>query len=128
VSSAGRLLSSAAAVLVGRLSVSVRSAAAMLRVVLPFSALLTTIDIVDVVSIEIVVVVNGDVAVAPIAIAPIVCPRCSQNEPCPKAHPPSRRVAWIIIGRIRIAPRWTVNDRRIIRRNINELRIDRLNY
>jgi hypothetical protein len=49
----------------------------MLRIVLPFSALLTTIDIVDVVSIEIVVVVNGDVAVAPVTIAPIVCPRCS---------------------------------------------------
>jgi hypothetical protein len=49
----------------------------MLRIVLPFSALLTTIDIAGAVSIEIVVVVNGDVAVAPVTIAPIVCPRCS---------------------------------------------------
>src|SRR5437660_12729591 len=128
VSSAGRLLSSAAAVLVSRVSVSVRRTTAMLRIVLPFSALLTTIDIVDVVSIEIVVVVNGDVAVAPIAIAPIVCPRCSQYESSAKCQPRSRHVAWIIIGRIRITPRWTVNDRWIIRRNIDELRVGRLNY
>src|SRR4029077_5912952 len=104
VSSAGRLLSSAAAVLVGRLSVSVRSAAAMLRVVLPFSALLTTIDIVDVVSIEIVVVVNGDVAVAPIAIAPIVCPRCSKYESCAKCQSRPGHVAWIIIAGRRKTP------------------------
>src|SRR5205814_8793698 len=127
-SSAGRLLSSAAAVLVSCVSVSVRGAAAMLRIVLPFSASLTTIDIVDVVSIEIVIVVNGDVAVAPVAIAPIVCPRCSQDESCAKYQPRSRHVAWIIIGRIRIIPRWAVNDRRIIRRNIDELRVGRLNY
>jgi hypothetical protein len=74
----------------------------MLRIVLPFSALLITIDIVDVVSIEIVVVVNGDVAVAPIAIAPIVCPRCAQYKSCAKCQPRTRHVAWIIIGRIRI--------------------------
>jgi hypothetical protein len=52
----------------------------MLSIVLPFSALLATIDIVDVVSIKIVVVVNGDVAVPPIAVAPIVCPRCAQYD------------------------------------------------
>ena len=100
----------------------------MLRIMLPFSALLATIDIVDVVSIEIVVVVNVDVAVAPIAIAPIVCPRCSQYESCAKCQPHPRHVAWIIIGRIRINPRWTINDRRIIRRNIDVLRVGRLNY
>src|SRR5438477_1980675 len=128
VSSAGRLLSSAAAVLVSCVPISVRSAAAMLRIVLPFSAVLATVGIVGVDSVEIVFVVNGDVAVAPIAIAPIVCPRCSQYESCAKCQPRSRHVAWIIIGRIRITPRWTVNDRWIIRRNIDELRVGRLNY
>jgi hypothetical protein len=56
----------------------------MLSIVLPFSALLATIDIVDVVSIKIVVVVNVDVAVPPIAVAPIVCPRCAQYDCCAK--------------------------------------------
>jgi hypothetical protein len=49
----------------------------MLPIMLPFSALLATIDIVDAIFVEIVLVVNVDVALAPIAIAPIVCPRCS---------------------------------------------------
>jgi hypothetical protein len=99
----------------------------MLPIVLPFSALLAAIDIVDVAPIEIVVVVDGDVAVAPIAIAPIVCPRCSQYESCAKCQPHPRHVARIIIGRIRIN-RWTVNNHGIVRRNIDVLRVGRLDY
>jgi hypothetical protein len=82
----------------------------MLRIVLPFSALLATtnispiarsIDVIDVIFVEVVLVIDGDVAVAPIAIAPIVCPRCSQYDSCAKCQPRPRHVARIIIGRIR---------------------------
>ena len=57
----------------------------MLWIVLPFSALLATtnispiapfIDVIDVVFVEVVLVIDGDVALAPIAVTPIICPRC----------------------------------------------------
>jgi hypothetical protein len=109
----------------------------MLRIVLPFSALLATIDVssigpaidvIDVILVEVVLVVDGDVTVAPIAITPIVCPGCSQDDSCSKCQPHPGHITWIVIGGIRINPGVTVDYLRIIRRHKGVLRIGRLNY
>jgi hypothetical protein len=110
-----------------RIMLPLGSGAARSRPVFDVGSIGPLIDVSDVIFVEVVLVIDGDVAVAPIAIAPIVCPCCSQYHSCAKCQPRPRHVAWIIIGRIR--PNWwTVNDLGIIRRNIHVLVVGRLNY
>src|SRR4029077_20215510 len=102
---------------VGRSSISVRCAAAVGWIVRPFSATLAgsipliSIAVVDVVSVEIVVVVDGHVSAAiPITIPPITAP-CSANGDAGAESEKAitRRVGiWIRISGRTINHTWTV--------------------
>src|SRR5262245_51784112 len=103
--------------------VAILHAPAMLRVVLPIAAVAGL----DVGPVEVVVlaVVDIDVTPAPVAVAPVGANRDSQSEGKEgSARDITRRV--VVIRRIRrIRPR-AVHDRRVVRRDVDYLRIRRL--
>ena len=105
----------------------------MLGIVLPLTAArlaavnVATIDVVNVVPVKIIVVVNVDVAVAPIAIAPVVAPIRAPGQASAQGQTHPGVVTRVIVRIVRV--RWrTVDDRRIVGRNVNDLRIGILNY
>jgi hypothetical protein len=102
----------------------------MLRIVLELTSLLA---VKVVVAIEIVVVVDVDIATAPIAIAPVAAPSTpsggAQRNSCSPRQSCSRHIARIGIRVVRIlGRRRTVNDLRVVRRDINYVRVSLLNY
>ena len=105
----------------------------MLRIVRPVTAALSRsiIDIVsvaagvDVVSVEIVAVVDGYVAAAvPVTVAPTASPRSAHRDAGSESKQSIAR--WVRI-RIRIRGR-TVNGGRAVLRNVNDLGVRRLNH
>jgi hypothetical protein len=88
----------------------------MLRIVLPRVALASSsaVDGSVGVSVKIIVVVNVDVAVVPIAISPVVGPCASQNKSGSKSQPHAGVVARIGIRIIGIGRR---------RSSVNHLRV-----
>jgi hypothetical protein len=85
------------------------------------------VDVVNIIPIEIVLVVDRHVSpTVPIAISPVVRPRRSEYDACSKCESHPWCVARIIIRWIGING-WAVNDCRIIRRNIDVLRVGWLN-
>jgi hypothetical protein len=105
----------------------------MLRVVLPPVALpsLAPVNVSVRVSVEIVVVVDVYVAaVVPVTIAPIATgPSTKRESRCAPRQPHSGVVSRIAIRVIRVLNRSSsVNDRRVVGRNINYVWLSRLNY
>jgi hypothetical protein len=97
----------------------------MLRIVLELTALLA---VKVVVLIEIIVVVDGDIATAPIAIAPVTAPSAPSGGAHRNSRAPSqscsRHIARIGVRVVRIlGRRRTVNDLRVVRRDINYVRV-----
>lgn len=79
--------------------------------------------IVDLVPVKIVVVIDVDVAAAPVAIAPpVVCDTCANENPSAKGKPHSRVITRVGIGIVGIDRR-TIYDRWIIGWNVNSFRI-----
>ena len=103
----------------------------MLRIVIPFSAaalvdLISIAACIDVVLVEIVFVVDVHVTAAvPVAVAPAAAPRGAHCNAHSKSH---HSVTRRISVRIRVDGRGAVNDGRAILRNVNNLRIRRLNH
>jgi hypothetical protein len=87
-----------------------------------------SVGVIPVVSVEIIIVVDVDVPVAPIAVAPVVVtpPRAKRETGAPRqTH--SRVVARILIGIVRIC--WlAINHDRIVRRNVDNLRVGLLDH
>jgi hypothetical protein len=101
----------------------------MLWVVLPVIPALA-IDVVDVVLVEIVCVVDGYVAaVVPIAIAPASAPNgCTNGHSSAPRQGAACHIPWIGNRWIRVGRLLSVNDCRIVRRNVNRVRSWRLNH
>jgi hypothetical protein len=102
----------------------------MLRIVLKLTSLLS---VETVVLIEIIIVVDGDVAAAPIAISPVAPPSAPSGGTHRNSRSPSqscsRHVAWICVGVVRILGLGRpINDRRVVRRNVSYVRVSLLNY
>jgi hypothetical protein len=100
----------------------------MLRIVLELTALLA---VETVVLVKIIVVVDGDVATAPIAIAPVTTPSAPSGGTHGNSRAPSqccsRHIARISIRIVRIlGRRRTVNDLWVVRRDINYVRVSLL--
>ena len=102
----------------------------MLGIVLPLTITLAAVTLaaVDVrIPVKVIIVVNIDVSTVPIAVAPITAiPGRPEREPGAKGQSCSRDVAWIVIRRIRIS-RCSIHHRWVIGRNVDNLRIRRLN-
>jgi hypothetical protein len=102
----------------------------MLRIVLKLTSLLA---VETVVLIEIVVIVDVDVATAPIAIAPVAAPSAPSGGTYCNSRAPRQSCPWhvarigIRVVRILGLGR-TINDRRVVRRDINYVRVSLLNY
>jgi hypothetical protein len=106
----------------------------MLRVVLPVTSLASVhvIAVEVIVLIEIIVVVNVDVAVVPIAVAPMTTPGTPCGGTKCDSRAPHQSGAWIVagisVGVVRIfGRRCTVNDSRVVRRDVNYVGIGLLN-
>ena len=102
----------------------------MLRVVLKLTSLLA-VEIV--VAIEIIVVVDVDVTVVPIAIAPVTAPSAPSSGTQRNSRAPRQSRSWHVarigIRVVRILGRGrTINDRRVVRGDINYVRARWLNY
>jgi hypothetical protein len=91
------------------------------------ATLTRAIVVIPIIAIEIVIVVYVDVAVPPIAIAPVIAPIGTPCNASAKRQSHSRVPARIIIGIVRISRR-TIHNCRIVRRNINYLRIGVLDH
>jgi len=122
--------------LLRRVVISVPDALAMAWVMLPLSLatlanfLAKVVAVDSVIKIGVSVDVDIDIPAAPVAAAPRVSPRSAERNACPKGkHGCAKRVpGWIPrVGRIsRIRPR-SVNHRRIVGRDIHDLRTRRFN-
>jgi hypothetical protein len=102
----------------------------MLRVVLKLTSLLA-VEIV--VAIEIIVVVNVDVAAVPVAIAPVAAPSAPSGGTQRNSRAPGQSRPWhvarIAIRIVRIVGLgWTINDLRVVRWDVNYLRVGWFNY
>ena len=105
----------------------------MLRIVLPITlSLAIDVPVKIVVLVVIIIVIDFNVAVVPIAVAPMAAPRPPGGGTERHSRTPHQSRAWIVtgisIGIVRICGgRCTVNDSRIVRRDVNYVGIGLLN-
>jgi hypothetical protein len=107
----------------------------MLRIVLPLTAAcltsITSIDVGDVILVEVVLVIDVDVAtVVPIAIAPVAAgPGTQRKSGRAPRQPHAGVVPWIGIRIIRVSwRRGPVDHRRIVRRYVHYVLLSRLHH